>query len=245
LQVKTGNDKGGNVAADIYTAATATVLDLIAFNISIAGFVCIFIVAATVSFAIAQRRQEMALLRLIGATPRQVARMVMSESLVVALIAAAAGSLLAVVCSSGLSSLLRYYGLAPSTFTAGGTWLGSLLASAIGVGVAFIGVFFASRRAGKVRAVEAMRNAVVERRVMSGARWVWGIIFLGASISFVGLGALLGGVAAMSLALFETLLLAVALALLMPVLVLTCRTRHGEQHLRPRLYCWLFLLLFR
>lgn len=219
LQVKTGTDKGGNVTADIYNAATATALDLVAFNISIAGFVCIFIVAATVSFAVAQRRQEMALLRLIGATPRQVARMVTNESLVVALIAAATGSLLAIACSSGLSLLLRHYGLAPSTFTAGGTWLGSLLASVIGVGVAFTGVFFAARQAGKVRAVEAMRNAVVERRVMSRARWFWGIFFLGVSIGLVGLGTLLGGVAAMALALFETLLLAVALALLMPALV--------------------------
>lgn len=219
LKIQTDENKGGNVAAELYNTAVQPAIELTGFNISTAGFICIFVVAATASFSIAQRRQEIALLRLVGATPKQIRRMVLSETLVVALAAIAVGSALGALLGTLFAALLRNYGMAPADFTVGVTWLGMLLASAIGVVVALIGVFLASRRAGKVRAAEAMRDAVAEQRVMTFGRWAAGIFFLLAASVLVFLMTTLSGFAAIAIAVFVTQLFAVALALLMPAFI--------------------------
>ena len=52
-------------------------------------FVTIFVVGATFALNTAHRRRELGLLRLIGATPRQVRRMIAGEALLVGILAAA------------------------------------------------------------------------------------------------------------------------------------------------------------
>ena len=49
----------------------------------IAGAVALFVVAGTFALAIAQRRRENAVLRALGATPRQVRRLIAGEALLV------------------------------------------------------------------------------------------------------------------------------------------------------------------
>lgn len=219
FKAQTGKDKGGNIAAVLYDTAIQPAIEVTGFNISMAGFICIFVVAATASFSIAQRRQEIALLRLVGATPKQVRRMIMSETLLVACAAAVAGSLLGVLFGSLIAAVLRHYGMAPADFTASGTVLGTLAASVIGTLVALAGVFLASKRAGKVRAAEALRDAVAEQRVMTVGRWIIGVVFLllgGALIFFM---MTLGSFAAIAIAVLLTEVFAVALALLMPAFI--------------------------
>ena len=53
---------------------------------AIALFMAMFVVASTFGFVVAARRRELGLLRLVGATPGQVRRMVRHESVVTALI---------------------------------------------------------------------------------------------------------------------------------------------------------------
>ena len=53
----------------------------------IAGAVALFVVAGTFALAIAQRRRETAVLRALGATPRQVRRLIAGEALIVSLVA--------------------------------------------------------------------------------------------------------------------------------------------------------------
>ena len=57
----------------------------------IAGAVALFVVAGTFALAIAQRRRETAVLRALGATPRQVRRLIAGEALLVSLVAGALG----------------------------------------------------------------------------------------------------------------------------------------------------------
>ncbi|WP_337590323.1 FtsX-like permease family protein [Kribbella pittospori] len=59
---------------------------------TISGFITIFVIASTFAFAVASRRREIGLLRLIGATPRQVRRMILGEAFAVALVAALTGA---------------------------------------------------------------------------------------------------------------------------------------------------------
>ena len=91
LRVLSGTDKGGNAAATTYAARMQDVSDLTSFTVSISAFVCIFVVAVTAAFSIRQRSQEIALLRLIGSTPRQVKTWLLEQYLLLALAAAIVG----------------------------------------------------------------------------------------------------------------------------------------------------------
>ncbi len=57
----------------------------------VAVFMSIFVVGSTFGFVVATRRRQLGLLRLVGATPRQVRRMILGESALVAVVAAVIG----------------------------------------------------------------------------------------------------------------------------------------------------------
>ena len=69
----------------------------------VALFMAMFVVASTFGFVVAARRRELGLLRLVGATPRQVRRMVLGEAGVVALLARSSAALLATVVTPAFS----------------------------------------------------------------------------------------------------------------------------------------------
>ena len=62
--------------------------------------------------------------------------------------------------------------------------------------VAVLGVLVASRRAAKVRPLDALREAGAAARVMTASRWVFGLLFLAGSIAMLILVASVGGEAA-------------------------------------------------
>lgn len=103
---------------------------LVGFMAAMAGFVSVFVVSSTFAFAVAQRRQETAMLRAVGATPRQVRWLVLGEALVVALAAAVAGCLLGLAVAPAIASWLVSQGAAPAGFRAEPALLPLLLAAA-------------------------------------------------------------------------------------------------------------------
>lgn len=157
----------------------------------VAGFVSIFLVASTFAFAVAQRRREIALLRTVGATPRQVRRMVVTEAAVVGIASAVAGCALGLAAAPPLAGWMVDLGLAPSWFTVDiGTgpavWVPLLIAFCVGLGVALGGVWAASRRAGDVRPIEALRDAAVDLRTMTSGRWLYGLLALTFGLVAIG-----------------------------------------------------------
>jgi putative ABC transport system permease protein len=187
----------------------------------IAAFVSIFVVAATFAYALAQRRRELALLRMAGATPGQVRRLIFAEATVVALLASAAGWQLARLGGPRLAGWLVDASLAPPWFTASPSRTPRVIALVLGMVAALVGVCSSAWRAGRIRPVEAIRQAAVEPRAMSVGRWIG------------GLGVLAGALAMLLWPLFGApadalkrkqyipmiMLLVVAFALLAPVLV--------------------------
>lgn len=163
---------------------------LLTFMAGMSGFVSLFVVASTFAFAVAGRRRETALLRAVGATPRQIRLLVLGESVVVSLIAAVAGSLLGPVLAPLFARWLVDRGAAPEGFAVEFSAGPLLVASAVEVGVAVLGAYAAARRAGRVRPVEALNAAAVDGKVMTLGRWVWAVAYL----------ALFGTVAALFLA---------------------------------------------
>ncbi|WP_330334443.1 ABC transporter permease [Streptomyces sp. NBC_00536] len=167
----TGILLGGDLAANADPAGPS-LNKLLQFMAGMAGFVSVFVVAGTFAFAVAQRRRETALLRAIGATPRQVRALVLGEAVLVALVAAAAGCLLGLAMAPGIAAWLVRQGAAPAGFTGRVSATSLVVAVLIGLVVALIGAFTASRRAGRVRPVEALGEAAADRRGMTWGRWL-------------------------------------------------------------------------
>ncbi|MFE5326805.1 ABC transporter permease [Embleya sp. NPDC056575] len=124
----------------------------------IALFVGSFIIANTFAMLVAQRTRELALLRAIGATRRQVTRSVMAEALAVGVVAGLGGFLVGIALAVGLRSILNGVGaeLAPGpTVVSGTTALWSLL---VGVGVTLLAAWLPVHRAAKIPPVAALRT---------------------------------------------------------------------------------------
>lgn len=162
-----------------------TFLQVFAF---IALFVSTFIIYNTFRIIVVQRTRELALLRALGATGRQVTRMVMFESLIVGVVGSVTGVGLGLLLAIALRSLLEGAGLTlPST---------SLQVSArtvavailVGTVVTLVSAFIPARRASRVAPVEAMRVDMSARRGSLAKRAFWGTALLGLGIGLLFLG---------------------------------------------------------
>ncbi|GAA5610941.1 FtsX-like permease family protein [Streptomyces platensis] len=121
-------------------------------------FIGSFLIINTFTMLVSRRTREIALLRAIGATRRQVSRSVLLEALVVGLVASAAGFLLGLGIAAVLPGILSTDG---NTLPQGPLVIGPrpvVAALGVGVGVTVLAAWLPSRRAAKVAPVEAMRT---------------------------------------------------------------------------------------
>jgi putative ABC transport system permease protein len=157
----------------------------------IALFVGSFIIYNTFSILVAQRGKEMALLRAIGASRRQVLGSVLLEAVVVGLIAALLGVAAGVGVAIGLRALLSGFGLeipAGSIVLAPRTVLVSLLT---GVLVSAASAVLPARKAAKAPPIAAMRDLAHDSSGRSRRRVVAGAAITGAGVTTLSLGLLL------------------------------------------------------
>ena len=152
---------------------------------AVALFMAVFVVSSTFGFVVATRRRQLGLLRLVGATPRQVRLMVLGESAVVAVLASAAGCLLGSVATPVFLALLRWRGLLAIDLTLPSPWLAWAIAAPSGIAVALLGSWRASKRAARVSPVAAFQEAGVERRRPSLWQLLVGTLCLGGAAAAV------------------------------------------------------------
>ncbi|WP_406209488.1 ABC transporter permease [Kitasatospora sp. NBC_01560] len=153
-------------------------------TIGLAVFVAVFVVIATFAFATEQRRRELALMRLVGAAPRQVRRMVLGEALLIGLAAAVAGCILAPLGTVPLRSWMLEHNVAPAWFTIPFNPLPLLVSFVIGVAAALAGSAATLVRVSLIRPIEVLRESAVERRGMTPIRWLLGIgMLIGAVVA--------------------------------------------------------------
>ncbi|MBV9796441.1 MAG: FtsX-like permease family protein [Solirubrobacterales bacterium] len=109
-QVRTGQQQAQQATKD--TSAFLTIFQdfLLAFG-GIALFVGSFVIANTMSITVAQRTRELATLRTLGATRRQVRRSVLVEAFVIGVLASVAGLFIGLALAKGLNSLLVSFGI--------------------------------------------------------------------------------------------------------------------------------------
>ncbi|WP_250288540.1 ABC transporter permease [Streptomyces atroolivaceus] len=186
MSVLTGDDRRrADPGPDRDSEALTAVNALLGTAAGITGFVSVFVVASTFSFAVAQRRREFGLLRTAGATPGQVRRTVVVEALVIGVLASTAGCLLGEAATPVLAGLLVDEGFAPAWFAVGDATWPLHTAFWTGLGVALAGVAVSSHRAGRIRPVEALRDASVDAGGMPPGR-----LLTGAAVLLTGLGLL-------------------------------------------------------
>ncbi|MFG2696000.1 FtsX-like permease family protein [Kitasatospora sp. NPDC048407] len=157
----------------------------------VAVFTAGFVVASSYAYAVARRRRELGLLRLAGATRGQVRRSVLAEAALLGLLAAATGTVLARSGTPLFARLLTAAELAPEGFRIGTPAWPLVTAFCTGPPVALTAVAVAAWRAGRVRPLEALREADLDTRVMTPGRWLCGLALLGTAAALTGT-ALLG-----------------------------------------------------
>jgi putative ABC transport system permease protein len=150
---------------------------------AVSMFMALFVVASTFGFVVATRRRELGLLRLVGATPRQVRRMVLGEALVVALLATVVGSLVATALAPAVTSMLRAGGVTSLELDLPSPYVAWAVAAGCGIGVALLGSWRASRRASKIAPVAAFQEAGFERRRVTPWQFVIGTLCLGGVVA--------------------------------------------------------------
>jgi putative ABC transport system permease protein len=155
----------GQAEAHRRTEMTGEILSVLRdFLLAFAGialFVGSFVIANTLSITIAQRTRELATLRTLGATRRQVLRSVLAEALVIGALAAIVGLFLGLALAKGLNSVFVSLGIdlpQASTIFATRTVLVSLL---VGIGVTVLAALRPAVRATRVPPIAAVREGAV------------------------------------------------------------------------------------
>jgi putative ABC transport system permease protein len=187
VEVVTGQTVANEQTKDINQALSffSTALLVFAF---ISLFVGGFTIFNTFSIIVGQRTRELALLRIVGASRRQVFRSVLIEAAIVGLLASLIGLGLGVLAALGLEALLNGFGL---TLPSGSLVFQSrtvIAAIVVGLGVTVISAISPARRAVRIPPVAALVDYRGEQGESSRRRIVIGGIFALLGIAALALG---------------------------------------------------------
>ncbi len=159
-----------------------------------------FLILNTFSILVAQRTRELALLRALGASRRQVTGSVLVEALVVGIFGSTVGLGLGFGLAVGLKTLFGAIGLDLSGAGLVFQWRTVAVAYAVGTLITLVAAYLPARRAAQVPPVAAMRDDValpessMHRRLVAGtALSVIGAGLMVWSLGFDGGMAVLGG----------------------------------------------------
>ncbi len=197
----------GQTVINEETSAISQALGFLSTALLVFGFIALFVGAFTIlntfSIIVGQRTKELALLRIVGASRRQVFRSVLGEAAIVGLVSSFIGLGLGVLAAIGLEALLKSVGITlpsgPIVFEARTV----IVCLVVGVGVTVVSAISPARRAVRIAPVAAVSEQQVEYEISMKRRFTWGavITLLGVlslavgltkpAIQLVGLGALL------------------------------------------------------
>ncbi|MDH6123100.1 ABC transporter permease [Kitasatospora sp. GP82] len=161
---------------------------------AISLFVGIFIIANTFTMLVAQRTKELALLRAVGASRRQVTRSVLVEALAIGVIASVAGLLAGIGIGAGMQSLVASMndGMPTGSLVVAPTTI--VVSLVVGVLVTVLSAVIPAVRASRIAPVAAMSSG--DQPATQKSLVVRNVI--GALITAGGLGLILMGAATKS-----------------------------------------------
>ncbi|WP_434443608.1 ABC transporter permease [Lentzea sp. E54] len=218
VTVSSGADRSAAEFDDV--SQTKSILALLAGSFGgYAILVAIFVVASTLALTVEQRRREFALLRAVGATPRQIRKLIGVETTVVSVVAGVIGSLLGILVGQGLRAAFARIGVVPADFELSISPLPLVAALLIGVGAARLAAWSASRRPSSINPVEALGEAAVQKRDVGRVRLVIGWVLVAIGLGATTLPLFFRGQLGAAMAVMAALVLIIGLTLTGPRVV--------------------------
>lgn len=154
----------GDAAADEAASALVEAISFIGtFLLVFAGISLVvgsFLIVNTFSILVAQRSRELALLRALGASRRQVTRSVLFEAVVLGVLGSTLGLGLGVLLAVGIRALFATFGLDLSGTALVFETSTVLACYTVGVLVTVVAAYLPARRSGRVAPVAALRDEV-------------------------------------------------------------------------------------
>jgi putative ABC transport system permease protein len=187
VEVVTGQAVANEQANSINQALGffSTALLVFAF---ISLFVGGFTIFNTFSITVGQRTRELALLRIVGASRRQVFRSVLLEAGLLGLVASLVGLGLGVLAAVGLEELLKGFGITLPTGPLVFETRTVIVALVVGVGVTVVSAISPARRAVRIPPVAALVDVQGDQAESSRRR-----IVIGTVLAVLGVVALVAG----------------------------------------------------
>ena len=187
LEVITGQQFSDENRDDVSNSTGPFRTILLIFSL-IAMFVSAFIINNTFSITVAQRAREMALLRALGASRRQVTSAVIVEATITGVIAAMVGLGLGVGIAQLLRALISALGIEFPDGSAVVSPGSMLLAFGVGVAATVLSAAAPSRAAGRVPPIAALRGLSIEIVGSSRRRLALGAVLIAAGVGLVLVG---------------------------------------------------------
>ena len=207
----------GQTVVNEATSAIGQALGFLNTALLVFAFIALFVggftILNTFSITVGQRTRELALLRIVGASRRQVFRSVLGEAAIVGLVSSLIGLGLGVLAALGLEKLLSGFGVTlpsgPLVFEARTV----IVCVVVGVGVTMVSAISPARRAVRIAPVAAVSAQQTEEEVPLRRRFTRGGI-----ITVIGIALLAWGLTAPAIALvgLGAVLIFVGVAMLAP-----------------------------
>jgi putative ABC transport system permease protein len=190
----------GQTVVNEATSAIGQALGFLNTALLVFAFIALFVggftILNTFSITVGQRTRELALLRIVGASRRQVFRSVLGEAAIVGLVSSLIGLGLGVLAAVGLEKLLSGFGVTlpsgPLVFEARTV----IVCIVVGVGVTMVSAISPARRAVRIAPVAAVSAQQTEEEVPLRRRFTRGGI-----ITVIGIALLAWGLTAPAIAL--------------------------------------------
>ncbi|QEV20636.1 FtsX-like permease family protein [Streptomyces alboniger] len=218
-QVSTGDGRGPVEFLD----AAGDRVKLISMGGAMGGtslLVAILVVVGTFALSVQQRHRELALLRAVAATPKQIRRLLGREALLVGAAAGVIGSLAGIPLGAWLHGRFVEAGAISATLERAV----SVFPPFVAIGATLLGAWAAARIAGRrivrIRPAEALAEARVERARPAWSRVIAGLVLLAGGIVLVAVLSMLRTEAASTpVTYLAVVVFACAIALLGPFVV--------------------------
>ncbi|MDR6974291.1 putative ABC transport system permease protein [Streptomyces sp. 3330] len=169
-----------------------TAVTVLSVTLGCAAFLAVFVISSTFAFTVTQRRRDLALIRLNGASPRQIKHLLLGQAVFLGTLGVAGGVPLGLATMQIQTWLLRELDFVPADFTGQFRLWAVPAAAAAGIGLSVLGVLTAARRAAQIRPLEALRDTAPVQRTLGRSRWITGGVFLVGATALIAL-APLGG----------------------------------------------------
>ncbi|MGD0392387.1 MAG: FtsX-like permease family protein [Acidimicrobiales bacterium] len=182
----------GQAVANEQTNSINQALGFFSTALLVFAFISLFVGGFTIfntfSILVGQRTRELALLRIVGASRRQVFRSVLVEAGLLGLVASLVGLGLGVLAAVGLEALLKGFGVTLPTGPLVFETRTVIVALVVGVGVTVVSAISPARRAVRIPPVAAMVDYQGDQEESSRRRIVVGTVIAVLGVAALAIG---------------------------------------------------------